>query len=149
MNFPQQGENVLLRPGRVLALDVGRKRIGLAISDELGITAQGLPTLQRVRLREDLARLSELASERQVSLFLLGNPLHMSGRESRQSEFVKEFGDRLATHSGIPVGYWDERLTSVEAGRVLRSSGIGIEKRARAVDQLSAVLILESYLGQC
>jgi putative Holliday junction resolvase len=149
MDFPQEGENVLERPGRVLALDVGRKRIGMAISDALGITAQGLPTLERVRIREDLARLRELAQEREVCLFLLGYPLHMSGRESRQAEYVKEFGDRLAAYSGIPVDYWDERLTSVEAGRVLRSSGIGIEKRARAVDQLSAVLILESYLDKC
>ncbi len=146
MNFPLPDENVLPKPGRVLALDLGRKRIGLAISDELGITAQGLPTLERVRIREDLARLTELALQRQVVMFLLGYPLHMSGRESRQAQYVKEFGDRLALHTGIPVAYWDERLTSVEAGRVLRASGIGIEKRARAIDQLSAVLILESYL---
>jgi len=150
MNPPSQGENVSAsRSSRVLALDVGRKRIGLAISDELGITAQGLPTLERVRIREDLARLGELARERHVGLFLLGHPLHMSGRESRQAEYVKEFGDRLATATGIPVDYWDERLTSVEAGRVLRASGISIEKRARAVDRLSAVLILESYLERC
>ncbi len=148
MNFAREGENVSARPpgSRVLALDVGRKRIGLAISDALGWTAQGLPTLERVRIREDLAFLRQCAEEREVGLFLLGYPLHMSGRESRQAEYVREFGDRLAAYSGIPVDYWDERLTSVEAGRVLRSSGIGIEKRARAVDQLSAVLILESYL---
>ena len=150
MNIPQQDANVPGLPGRVLALDVGRKRIGLAISDALGITAQGLPTLERVRIREDLAHLAQLAQAREVTLFLLGNPLHMSGRESRQGEYVKEFGERLALHTGIPVAYWDERLTSVEAGRVLRSSGIGIEKRARAIDQLSAVLILENYLErQC
>lgn len=149
MNTPREGENVLTPAGRVLALDVGRKRIGLAISDELGITAQGLPTLERVRIREDLARLDELARERRVCQFVLGYPLHMSGRESRQSEYVKEFGERLQAYSGIPVEYWDERLTSVEAGRVLRDSGIGIEKRARAVDRLSAVLILESYLQRC
>jgi putative holliday junction resolvase len=146
MNFPQQREDLPTQTGRVLALDVGKKRIGLAISDALGITAQGLPTLARVRIREDLAALAELARDREVTLFLLGYPLHMSGRESKQAEYVKEFGDRLAAHTGIPVNYWDERLTSVEANRVLRSSGIGQEKRARAVDQLSAVLILESYL---
>ena len=149
MNFPGEEENVLSQPGRVLALDVGRKRIGLAISDELGITAQGLPTLERVRIREDLAHLDDLARQRGVGLFLLGYPLHMSGRESRQAGYVKEFGDRLTAFTGIPVNYWDERLTSVEAWRVLRSSGIGIEKRARAVDRLSAVLILESYLETC
>ena len=148
MNFARQGKNVSERApgGRILALDVGRKRIGLAVSDPLGVTAQGLPTRERVRIREDLAFLRQCAEERQVGLFLIGYPLHMSGRESRQAEYVREFGDRLSDYSGIPVEYWDERLTSVEAGRVLRSSGIGIEKRARAVDQLSAVLILESYL---
>jgi putative holliday junction resolvase len=146
MNSPLQDENVAEHPGRVLALDVGRKRIGLAITDALGLTAQGLPTLERVRIREDLARLSQLAGEREVGLFLLGHPLHMSGRDSRQAGYVREFGDRLAEHTGIAVQYWDERLTSVEAGRVLRSSGIGIEKRAKAVDRLSAVLILENYL---
>lgn len=149
MNAPRREENVLASQGRVLALDVGRKRIGMAISDELGITAQGLPTLERVRIREDLERLAELARARAVGLFLLGYPLHMSGRESRQAEYVKEFGERLAAYTGIPVDYWDERLTSVEAGRVLRASGVGIEKRARAVDKLSAVLILESYLDRC
>lgn len=148
MNFAREGENVSERAAgsRILALDVGRKRIGMAVSDALGVTAQGLPTWERVRIREDLAFLRQCAEERHVGLFLLGFPLHMSGRESRQAEYVREFGDRLAAYSGIPVEYWDERLTSVEAGRVLRSSGIGIEKRARAVDRLSAVLILESYL---
>src|SRR5262245_1681584 len=139
MNFPKEGENVSAlqqTSGRVLALDVGRKRIGMAITDSLGMTAQGLPTLERVRIREDLARLREIATEREVSLFVLGYPLHMSGREGRQAAYVKEFGDRLAAYSGIPVDYVDERLTSVEANRVLRSSGIGIEKRAQAVDRL-------------
>lgn len=132
--------------GRVLALDLGKRRIGLAISDELGITAQGLETLERVNLRQDLDALARLAAGRGVALFLLGKPLHMSGREGRQTEFVREFGERLSRHTGLPVEYWDERLTSVEAGRVLRGSGISIQKRARAVDRLSAVLILENYL---
>ncbi|MBI4876246.1 MAG: Holliday junction resolvase RuvX [Acidobacteria bacterium] len=132
--------------GRILALDLGKRRIGLAISDELGITAQGLETLQRVNLRQDLGALARLAAEREVALFLLGKPLHMSGREGRQTEFVREFGERLNRHTGLPVDYWDERLTTVEAGRVLRESGISIRKRAQAVDRLSAVLILESYL---
>lgn len=132
--------------GRILALDLGKSRIGLAISDELGITAQGIETLERTRLREDLNRLAELAAERGVTLFLLGNPLHMSGREGRQVEFAREFGERLSRHTGLPVRFWDERLTTVEAGRVLRESGVSSRKRAKAVDRLSAVLLLESYL---
>lgn len=146
MEFPQSSENVSEPHRRILALDVGRKRIGLAVSDALGLTAQGLPTLARGRIRDDLEQLRALAADREIGLFLIGNPIHMSGRDSAQAGYVREFGGRLASYAALPVEYWDERLTSVEANRVLRSSGIGIEKRARAVDKLSAVLLLESYL---
>lgn len=131
---------------RVLALDVGKKRIGLAISDGLGVTAQGLPTLQRTRIREDLDQLAALASEREVGSILVGLPIHMSGSEGRQAVYVREFAGRLAERTALPVQFWDERLTTVEALRTLRASGIGIEKRAKAVDRLSAVILLESYL---
>ena len=132
--------------GRVLALDLGKRRIGLAISDELGITAQGLATLERRNKRVDLAVLASLIREHGVTQLLMGNPLHMSGREGRQSAWVQEFAGALEKHTGIPVRLWDERLTTVEASRVLRQSGISIEKRAAAVDRLSAVILLQSYL---
>ena len=131
---------------RILALDLGKKRIGMAISDPLGITAQGLPNLERTTKRADLAELAQLAEERDVALILIGNPMHMSGDEGRQSAWAREFADALAVRAGRPVRMWDERLTTVEASRVLRSSGISIEKRARAVDRLSAVILLQSYL---
>ena len=131
---------------RVLALDLGKKRIGMALSDELGVTAQGLETLERSNIRKDLARISQLAADKNVSLILVGNPLHMSGREGRQAEYARDFGERLRAASGIPVEFWDERLTTVAAQRVLRESGISIEKRAKAVDRLAAVILLESYL---
>jgi putative Holliday junction resolvase len=133
--------------GRILALDLGKKRIGLALSDPLGITAQGLPTLQRTNIREDLAALASLIEERGVRRLLIGHPLHMSGRESRQSEYTRDFAQRLTERTGLEVRFWDERLTSVEAERLLKSSGISIEKRARAVDQLAAQILLESFLG--
>ena len=133
-------------PGRILALDVGLRRIGLAVSDPLGITAQGLPNLVRRNKRADLAALAQLAAERGIGLFLVGNPLHMSGDAGRQAQLVRDFADALAAHTGIEIRLWDERLTTVEAGRVLRQSGISIEKRARAVDRLSAVILLQSYL---
>jgi putative Holliday junction resolvase len=133
--------------GRILALDLGKKRIGLALSDPLGLTAQGLPTLQRVNIRTDLAALDRLAAENDVRLFLLGHPLHMSGHESRQSQYTREFAGRLTEWTGREVRLWDERLTTVEAQRVLKSSGISSVKRARAVDQLSAQILLESFLG--
>lgn len=133
--------------GRILALDLGKKRIGLALSDPLGITAQGLPTLERVNIRTDLAELDRLATEHNVRLILLGLPLHMSGDEGRQAQHAREFGTRLAEWTGREVRLWDERLTTVEAQRVLKSSGISIAKRARAVDQLSAQILLDSFLN--
>ncbi len=132
--------------GRILALDLGKKRIGLALSDPLGITAQGLPTLQRTNLRADIGALEHLIAEHHVKLILMGHPLHMSGHESRQSEYTRAFASRLAEKTGIEIKFWDERLTTVEAQRVLRDSGMSIAKRARAVDRLSAVILLGSYL---
>jgi putative holliday junction resolvase len=131
---------------RTLALDLGRRRIGLAISDELGITAQGLPTIQRKNNRTDLAELARIVRERAVELILIGNPLHMSGDAGTQAENARLFGEMVTQRLGKQVRLWDERLTTVEASRVLRDSGISIEKRARAVDQLSAVILLQSYL---
>jgi putative Holliday junction resolvase len=131
---------------RILALDLGKRRIGLAISDPLGITAQGLPNLVRTNKRTDLTALEDLIRDREVGLILMGNPINMGGAEGRQSGWVREFGEAIANRTHLPVKFWDERLTSVEAGRVLRSSGISIEKRAAAVDRLSAVILLQSYL---
>jgi len=118
----------------------------MAISDPLGITAQGLPNLIRVNKRNDLAELERLARDREVGLILMGNPINMRGTEGRQSQWAREFAQAIEERIGLPVKFWDERLTSVEAGRVLRSSGISIEKRAAAVDRLSAVILLQSYL---
>ena len=131
---------------RILALDLGKRRIGLAISDPLGITAQGLPNLLRTRKRDDLEAIGQLAREREVGLILMGNPINMRGSEGRQSGWVREFAQTLEKRTGLPIKLWDERLTTVEAGRVLRSSGISIEKRAAAIDRLSAVILLQSYL---
>ena len=131
---------------RILALDLGKKRIGMAISDPLGITAQGLPNLNRVNKRTDLAELERLSREREVGMVLMGNPKNMGGAEGRQSQWAREFAHDIETRLQLPVKFWDERLTSVEAGRVLRESGISIEKRAAAVDRLSAVILLQSYL---
>lgn len=116
------------------------------MSDELGITAQGLPTLARKNMRSDLGALARLVQERSVGKILLGDPLHMSGDAGRQSEWVREFAGALRERTGLDVQLWDERLTTVAASRVLRESGISIEKRAKAVDRLSAVILLQSYL---
>ena len=140
-------ENVTFAgPLRILALDLGKRRIGLAVSDPLGITAQGLPTLERTRIRDDFAALAKIIQDYGVDFILIGNPIHMSGREGRGSEHAHEFAERIGRESGKPVKLWDERYTTVEAQRVLRESGASIEKRARSVDRLAAVILLESYL---
>jgi len=132
--------------GRILALDLGKKRIGLALSDPLGITAQGLDTLQRSTIREDIAALEAIAREHEVQLVLLGHPLNMRGDEGRQAVYTRDFAQRLTERTGLAVRFWDERLTSKEAERVLKQSGISIEKRAKAIDRLAAVILLASYL---
>jgi putative Holliday junction resolvase len=131
---------------RILALDLGKRRIGMALSDPLRITAQGLPNLERTNKRADLEALAALVREHEVGMILMGNPINMRGAEGRQSEWVRDFAGAIESRLGVPVQFWDERLTSVEAGRVLRASGISIEKRAAAVDRLSAVILLQSYL---
>jgi putative Holliday junction resolvase len=141
VEFQQNTEN-----GRILALDLGKKRIGLALSDPLGISAQGLHTLRRTTIREDIAALEALAREHDVKLVLVGHPLNMSGAEGRQAVYTRDFAERLRERTGLTVRFWDERLTSKEAERVLKQSGIGIEKRARAIDRLAAVILLASFL---
>lgn len=133
---------------RIVALDLGQRRIGLAMSDPLRVTAQGLPTLERKGRGEDLRALDQLARDQGVGLWLLGLPRHMSGEEGRQAEAARAFGARLLRHTHIAVEYWDERLTTVEAERVLRSAGASLAARKRAVDQMAAVLLLQSYLDR-
>lgn len=136
----------MTKAGRVLALDLGKKRIGLALSDELGLTAQGLKTLEREGRRTDIETLRRLAVESAVELFLIGDPVHMSGEASRQSEYTREFARELEYKTGLPVKFWDERWTSREAERTLRGSGIAHGERKPAIDRLSAVILLQSYL---
>jgi len=132
--------------GRILALDVGKKRIGLAVSDEFRIVGRGLETLERTQTREDLRKLTETIEEVKATLLLVGKPLHMSGGESRQSEYTREFAERLGRQSGRPIVYWDERLTSREAERILREEGATRQQQRKSVDRMAALLILESYL---
>jgi putative Holliday junction resolvase len=120
----------------------------LAVSDPLGITAQGLPTLQRKNRREDLEALRRVVEQQGVSLIVVGNPLHMSGHEGAQSESAAAFAAQLRRSLDRQVVLWDERLTTAEAQRVLRESGVGISKRAAAVDRMAAVILLQSYLDR-
>lgn len=132
--------------GRILALDYGKKRIGLAITDGLGITAQGLDTLERTRVRDDIQKLSALAQEREVELLLFGDPVHLSGEAGTASKGVREFAERLQRACGLPIQFWDERLTSYEAHEVLSEMRVPPDKRKGMVDRIAAVLLLRSYL---
>jgi putative pre-16S rRNA nuclease len=131
---------------RVLGLDVGSKRIGIAISDPLGITAQGLETLQRQNKRLDFEKLTRLVAEYQVSEIVVGFPLRMSGAEGMQAEKMHLFADELRERVQLPVHLWDERLTSAEANRLLRETEMSIKRRGQVVDQMAAVLILQSWM---
>ena len=132
--------------GRILALDVGSKTIGLAVTDALGITAQGLETIRRRNKRFDLAALHSVIRRYAVSELVVGLPLRLSGQAGKQAENVTGFARELEAKFKLPVRLWDERLTSAEANRILKESEISIRKRAGAVDRLAAVLILQNFL---
>src|SRR5262249_25243062 len=123
---------------RIMALDVGDKAIGIAISDSLLLTAQGRPTLRRTNLDADMQHLRDLAIENEVDRIVVGNPLHMSGAESRQSRKVEDFGKRLSKRLGIPVVFWDERLTSFAAEQHLEEMGLKWRDRRKHVDKIAA-----------
>ena len=132
--------------GRILAIDYGSRRMGLAVSDALGITAQGLDTLERKNKRSDFARLERTIREYQVTEIVMGNPLRMSGEEGTQSRKVAEFAEELRRRFELPVHLWDERLTSSEANRLLRDAEVSLQRRTQAVDRMAATLILQSFL---
>jgi len=131
---------------RILALDVGSKTIGMAVSDPLGITAQGLQTLRRKNKRTDFDALNRVLEEYEVAEIVVGYPLRMSGAVGTQAEKMTEFAGQLRQRFQLPVHLWDERLTSAEANRVLRDSEMSIRRRGEVVDRLAAVLILQSFL---
>ncbi len=131
---------------RILGLDVGSKTIGMAVSDPLGITAQGLQTIRRQNKRLDYAQLREVILKYEVTQIVVGYPLRMSGAEGTQAEKMQIFAQDLRKYFRLPVHLWDERLTSSQANRVLRDSEMSIKRRGEVVDRLAAVLILQSWM---
>lgn len=128
---------------RVMALDWGTRRIGIAVTDELGIAAHGLPTLERKNIQLDLEALTDLIRERRIETVIVGNPLNMDGSRSSSTNLATRFARRLAKHAAVDVRMWDERLTSWSA-----TETIGKRSRERgATDRVAAILILESYIG--
>jgi putative Holliday junction resolvase len=133
--------------GRILALDVGSRRIGLAVTDPLGITAQGLETLARTNKRADFKQLSDLIRELGIAEIVVGNPLRMSGESGTQAEKIAAFAEELSRRFKLPVHLWDERITSAESHRLLNESGMDRMERKGVVDRMAAVLILQSYMS--
>lgn len=132
--------------GRALGLDVGTKTVGLALSDELGWTAQGLRTLRRTRPREDIAHIAALCDEKGVRHIIAGLPLNMDGSEGPRAEATRTFAAALEKATGISVEFWDERLTTVAANRTLLEADVSRAKRREVVDQLAAQLILQGWM---
>jgi putative Holliday junction resolvase len=131
---------------RILGIDFGARNMGLAVSDELGLTAQGLPTYRRGNKKADFDHLRWTIRQYGISEIVMGLPLRMSGAEGIQAEKVHVFADELRARFKLPVHLFDERLTSVEANRVLRETEMSTRRRAGVVDQLAAVLILQGFL---
>lgn len=134
---------------RIMGLDYGSKTVGVAISDPLGLTAQGIEIIRRKsenHLRQTLARIEELAAEYQVESIVLGFPKNMNNTIGDRAEKSLEFKQMLERRTGLNVFMWDERLTTVEANRTMMEAGIRRENRYKYVDQLAAVFILQGYL---
>lgn len=132
---------------RYLGLDIGQKRIGVAVSDELGLTAQPVMTLERRRNpREDQRSLARLCRKYGVVGIVVGNPLHMSGEVSPQALKNQEFAAAVGVLAQLPITLWDERLTSREAHRILYEAGHARQEHRALVDQVAATLILQSFL---
>jgi len=131
---------------RVMALDVGERRIGVALSDPLGNFAQPHATVGVEGRKSDVAKLAAIARDHEVEALVVGLPLHMHGEEGEAAKRARRLGNALGGALGIEVTYWDERLTTVQAERVLIDGGVRRRDRKGVVDQVAAVLILQAYL---
>jgi putative pre-16S rRNA nuclease len=128
---------------RILALDVGKRRIGIAVSDELGITARPLTTIERNK--EAASKILKILTDMSVKLLLIGLPLHLGGQEGEQTKDVRKFAEKLS-QSSVPIEFVDERLSTVEAQERLAQRGAGWKKDKIKIDEIAAAVILEAYL---
>lgn len=134
---------------RIMGLDFGSKTVGVAVSDALSVTAQGIEIIRRnspSKLRKTLARIEAIAGEYEVMEIVLGYPKNMNNTEGERCEATQEFKEMLEKRTGLSVILWDERLTTVEANRVMKEGGVRREDRKLYVDKLAAVIILQGYL---
>ena len=134
---------------RILGLDFGSETVGVAVSDGLLLTAQGVETIERKdenKLRKTCARIEELIAEYEITEIVLGLPKNMNNTEGERCEKTLEFKEMLERRTGLPVHYWDERLTTVAAEQILIESGVRRENRKAVIDKVAAGLILQGYL---
>lgn len=134
---------------RIIGLDYGTKTVGVAVSDALGLTAQGVETITRKeenKLRQTLARIEAIIEEYEVTKIVVGLPKNMNNTLGERAEACKDFADKLERRTGIPVVMWDERLSTVSAENVLIESGVRRENRKAVIDKIAACVILQSYL---
>ncbi len=133
-------------PMRILGLDLGSKTIGVAVSDPMGWTAQGVETILRTSLDQDMDQLSRIIKEYEVTEILIGLPLHMSGEEGKGAGQARLFAEKLREKFSIPVSLVDERLSTVAAERGLLEADLSREKRRKVINKMAAVFILQGYL---
>lgn len=134
---------------RTMGLDYGSKTVGVAVSDPMGITAQGIEIIRREKenhMRSTLRRIHELVNEYEVGTIVVGNPKNMNGTSGERAEAAKAFAETLKQRTALPVVLWDERLTTVEAEKTMMAAGVRREDRKKYVDKIAAVLILQGYL---
>ena len=144
---PISRSSAAVQSGRTLAVDYGRRRIGLAISDELGITAEPLPILERKNRRDDIRRLRDVARQYTIALIIVGSPVHLDGHAGEMAEEASRFAARLQKELGLPVKLRDERLTTWEAEQTLREV-TGRKGRGANVDSVAAAILLREYLEE-
>lgn len=132
---------------RIMGLDIGSHTIGVAISDELGITAQGLKTIIRKSKEEDFEEISNIISQFEIGKIVVGLPRNMNGSLGKQAEMVLQWIKNLKEKIHLPMVTWDERLSTVEASRVLLEADVSRKKRKKAIDKLAAVIILQAYMN--
>lgn len=130
---------------RILAIDYGRRRIGLAVSDELGITAVPVATLERKNRQEDIRRLREIARKYKITLIIVGSPLHLAGHAGEMAKEASRFASRIKKELGLPVELRDERLTSWEAEQTLKENA-GRKSRKTHLDSIAAAILLRDFL---
>lgn len=132
--------------GRIMGLDIGDKTIGVAVSDLMGMTAQGIKTIKRTSKKNDIEEIKQIIKDKQVNLIVSGLPKNMNGTVGPQGEKVQKFCELLKEETGLKIEFWDERLTTVAAEKTLITADVSRKKRKNVIDMMAAVLILQGYL---